>query len=194
MHALTPASPIAIRSYSSTTIWKLASTAFWPPARRRWLWTIDSPKHMLPEGSRSHSGNDMRKQSRNSKRQSRLIPIHSRLITSMPVPASRRGKLERAATLFERAAENKPDDYQALCLLIQVYRSLGRPRESESAARRGIERAKNELMVHPENARPAYLGAAALATLGEKEQAREWASRALSIDPDDVLTQYNIAC
>jgi adenylate cyclase len=104
------------------------------------------------------------------------------------------GKLELAAPLFERAAENKPDDYQSLCLLIQVYRSLGRPRESESAARRGIERAKNELMIHPENARPAYLGAAALVAVGEKEQAREWASRALSIDPDDVLTQYNIAC
>ena len=104
------------------------------------------------------------------------------------------GKLERAAPLFERAAENKPDDYQSLCLLIQVYRSLGRPRGSENAARRGIERAKNELMVHPENARPAYLGAAALVAVGEKEQAREWASRALSIDPDDVLTQYNIAC
>ena len=104
------------------------------------------------------------------------------------------GKLERAAPLFERAAENKPDDYQSLCLLIQVYRSLGRPRDSENAARRGIERAKNELMIHPENARPAYLGAAALVAVGEKEQAREWASRALSIDPDDVLTQYNVAC
>src|SRR5437773_5738943 len=104
------------------------------------------------------------------------------------------GKLERAAPLFERAAENKPDDYQSLCLLIQIYRSLGRPRDSENAARRGIERAKNELMIHPENARPAYLGAAALVAVGEKEQAREWASRALSIDPDDVLTQYNVAC
>ena len=46
------------------------------------------------------------------------------------------GKLERAATLFERAAENKPDDYQSLCLLIQTYRSLGQPKDSESAARR----------------------------------------------------------
>jgi len=32
------------------------------------------------------------------------------------------GKLERAAALFERAAEIKPDDYQSVCLLIQVYR------------------------------------------------------------------------
>src|ERR1700736_4233994 len=61
------------------------------------------------------------------------------------------GKLERAAALFERAAENKPDDYQSLCLSIQAYRSLGRDRDSESAARRGIERAERELTLHPEN-------------------------------------------
>ena len=52
------------------------------------------------------------------------------------------GKLERAATLFERAAEIKPDDYQSACLLVQIYRSLGRDGEKESAARRGIERAE----------------------------------------------------
>ena len=104
------------------------------------------------------------------------------------------GKFERAATLFERAAENKPDDYQSLCLLIPTYRSLGRHTDSQNAARRGIERAERELTIHPENARPAYLGAAALAALGETDRAREWAARALAIDPDDVLTQYNVAC
>jgi adenylate cyclase len=104
------------------------------------------------------------------------------------------GKLERAAALFERAAENKPDDYQSLILSIQIYQSLGRDRDKESAARRGVERAERELILHPENPRPAYLGAAALATLGETDRAREWVSRALAIDPDDLLTQYNSAC
>ena len=104
------------------------------------------------------------------------------------------GKLERAAALFERAAENKPDDYQSLCLSIPVYRSLGRHRDRESAARRGLERAESELSLHPENPRPAYLGAGALVTLGETDRAREWVSRALAIDPDDVLTQYNAVC
>src|SRR5881392_638488 len=104
------------------------------------------------------------------------------------------GKLERAAALFERAAENKPDDFQALCLLIPMYRSLGRQQEMERAARRGIERAESELTLHPENPRAAYFGANALTTLGEKDRAREWAARALAIDPDDVLLQYNVAC
>src|SRR5881392_3710312 len=104
------------------------------------------------------------------------------------------GKLDRAATLFERAAEIKPDDYQSLCMLIHVYRSLGRDSDSSSAARRTVERAKGELSLHPENPRPAYLGAVALVVLGEADRAREWVSRALAIDPDDVLTQYNAVC
>ena len=104
------------------------------------------------------------------------------------------GKLERAAVLFERAADNKPDDYQSLILSIQIYESLGRDRDKEEAARKGVERAERELTLHPENPRPAYLGAAALATLGEKDRAKEWVSRALAIDPDDILTQYNAAC
>lgn len=104
------------------------------------------------------------------------------------------GKLEQATTLFERAAEIKPDDYQSVCLLIQVYRSLGRDVEMNSAAKRGIERAERELAMHPDNSRPAYLGAAALLTLSQEDRAREWLTRTLAIDPDDVLTQYNAAC
>src|SRR5436190_2084525 len=104
------------------------------------------------------------------------------------------GKFERAAPLFERAAENKPDDYQSFCLLIQIYGSLGREQDSKSTARKAIERAETELTLHPENPRAAYLGANALATLGEKDRAREWAARASAIDPDDVLIQYNVAC
>ena len=104
------------------------------------------------------------------------------------------GKLGQAAALFERAAEIKPNDYQSLCLLIQTYRSLGRELESKAAARKGIERAERELTQHPEDPRPAYLGASALVELGESERAREWLSRALAIDPDDPMTQYNVAC
>jgi adenylate cyclase len=30
--------------------------------------------------------------------------------------------------------------------------------------------------------------------LGEAERAKQWAARALAIDPDDVMAKYNIAC
>ena len=97
------------------------------------------------------------------------------------------GKLERAAELFERAAEIKPDDYQSLILLIQIYRSLGRDADRKSAARRGVERAETDLILHPDNPRPAYLGSAALVELGDNDRAREWLSRALAIDPRRCL-------
>jgi adenylate cyclase len=104
------------------------------------------------------------------------------------------GKLKQAAHHYERAAEIKPDDYQSVLLLMQVYHSLGRPEDERDAARRGVGRAERELAKYPENPRPAYLGAYALAVLGETERAKEWCARALAIDPDDLLTQYNTAC
>ena len=104
------------------------------------------------------------------------------------------GKLDRAATLFERAAEINPDDYQSSILLTQIYRSLGRNEEIKTTARTGLERAERELAAHPENPRPAYLGAGALVELGETERAKEWLNRALAIDPNDILTQYNVSC
>ena len=104
------------------------------------------------------------------------------------------GKLEQAVQHYERAAEIKPDDYQSVILITQVYHSLGLLDKELDAARRGLERAERELARNPENPRPAYLGANALAVLGELERSKEWAARALAIDPDDLLTQYNVAC
>ena len=75
-----------------------------------------------------------------------------------------------------------------------IYVSLGRQEDQRGAARRAVERAERELAKNPENPRPAYLGAGALVALGEVERAKEWTSRALAIDPDDILTQYNVAC
>jgi adenylate cyclase len=61
-------------------------------------------------------------------------------------------------------------------------------------ARTGVKRAEEELARHPEDPRPAYLGAFGVMVLGDIDGAKEWATRALAIDPDDVLTQYNVAC
>ena len=106
----------------------------------------------------------------------------------------KQGRLEEAARMFERCAEIDPDDYQSPALSIQIYRSLGRAAEMQAAARKAVERAESGLARQPENPRPAYLGAAALITLGDKDRAREWLARALATDPDDIWTQYNVAC
>ncbi|MEK1887111.1 MAG: tetratricopeptide repeat protein [Phyllobacterium sp.] len=104
------------------------------------------------------------------------------------------GDFEQAAKLFERATEIRSTDYRSPVLLTAVYRSLGREEDRIRAARLGLERAEHELNLHPENSGPAQLGALALAHLGERDRAKEWAARAIAIDPDDLLALYNIAC
>ena len=104
------------------------------------------------------------------------------------------GKPEKAIELYLRALEIQPDDSQAPMLLQIVYRSVGRVEDSERYARLGLKRAEEQLKLHPENSRPAQLGAATLASLGEKEQALKWLERAKLIDPDDNNARYNAAC
>ena len=82
------------------------------------------------------------------------------------------GDMAKAAELLERAAEVQPDDFQAPCLLHNIYRSLDRPADSRAAAAEALRRAERELERHPDNARAAYLGATMLATLGETQRAR----------------------
>lgn len=105
-----------------------------------------------------------------------------------------KGDFEQAAQHYIRAMEIQPDDYQAPLFLISVLRSLGRPEEAAKYARLGVRRAEEALRQHPENSKPAQLGAVALAFLGERNRAEQWLARALSIDPDDNLARYNAAC
>ena len=105
-----------------------------------------------------------------------------------------RGRSDRAADLFIRAAEIQPEDYQAPLLAEMALRKLGRSEEAKSYSRTGLRLAEDALRLHPESSRPAQLGAASLAALGETERAKEWMAHALAIDPDDNGARYNAAC
>ncbi len=104
------------------------------------------------------------------------------------------GKLEQAVPLFERAVELNPDDWQSPMLVDSVLMALDRPADAERYARIGIKRAEEALRLHPENSRPAQLGAPTLARIGEREKAIDWLERAMFIDPDDPIVSYNAAC
>lgn len=104
------------------------------------------------------------------------------------------GQYVEAAAYFERAYAVRPDDFRCLILLAQAYKDMGRHAEAETALRRGLEKIERELERHPEHGNAAALGATALARLGETGRARDWASLALLLEPDDVLTLYNAAC
>src|SRR5436309_2918441 len=109
-------------------------------------------------------------------------------------PAFQQGKIARAAELLERASEINSADYKPPALLIQMYRSLGRDSDAKAAARTTVELGERELVLHPEDPRPAVAGALALLELGEKDRARDWTTRAQAIESEDPISLYNIAC
>jgi adenylate cyclase len=104
------------------------------------------------------------------------------------------GNREAAAKMLARATEIAPDDFRTPFGLSHMCHDLGQLSQAKEAARIGLERAERALVEHPEVGLPAAIGAVALARLGERATAFEWASRALVIAPDDPLTRYNVAC
>ncbi|MEO7504345.1 MAG: tetratricopeptide repeat protein [Sphingomicrobium sp.] len=106
----------------------------------------------------------------------------------------RTAEQERAAMLFRRALELQSDEPQAPLMLSLTLQAMGKRDEAMEYARLGLKRAEEALRQHPESSRPAQLGAAVLATLGDTERAKEWMNRALEVDPDDRLALYNAAC
>jgi len=105
-----------------------------------------------------------------------------------------KGKFERAAELFEKAEKLRPDDYQAVNLLTQVYRSLGREEDRVEAIKRTLELIKRRLQTTPDDTRALCLGAGHAIDAGQTELGLEWLERARAGTPDDPMTFYNIAC
>ena len=104
------------------------------------------------------------------------------------------GKFEQSVPYYQRAVELGPDDWQSPLMIDSVLQVLGREEEAVRYARIGIKRAEKALLLHPENSKPAQLGAPTLARLGDRERAIDWLERTLFLDPDDPLVWYNAAC
>jgi serine/threonine protein kinase len=105
-----------------------------------------------------------------------------------------RGAFEQSAALFEQAIEVCPEDFQAPLMAAQSYTSIGRDAEATAARRQGVRIAERVLEANPGNVRALYLGANGLSALGEREKALEWAALAVSMDPNESMVLYNVAC
>lgn len=104
------------------------------------------------------------------------------------------GRLKKAIELFEQAAAVQPDDYQTPLLMRQACLSLGRVEAADDAARRGLELAQEHLKLNSKDARAIYLACGAMVQLGMFDKAMNWAEKALAINPDDPMINYNVAC
>jgi serine/threonine protein kinase/Tfp pilus assembly protein PilF len=103
-------------------------------------------------------------------------------------------RLDKSAKLYEIACDVCPAGYQAPVLLALTYKTMGESSKANAAYTRGLKRAESHLELHPDDSRAYYLAASALAELGEKTKAEEFANRAIAIDPDDAAIIYGMAC
>jgi adenylate cyclase len=104
------------------------------------------------------------------------------------------GEYARAAELYERAAEIRPEDYQALVFARQVYRSLGRPDLERRAAERQLAAAERALAADPTDARALSLSTGSLVVLGRSDDAIAWSVRACELEPEERYVYYNAGC
>ena len=104
------------------------------------------------------------------------------------------GDHERAVVYYEKASRADPEDYQALLLAQQSYNAIGRHADARRSLEESFKIAKRRVEREPENLRARYLGALALADLGRKEEALEWAKQAAEFSEGDPAALYALAC
>jgi len=104
------------------------------------------------------------------------------------------GRLAEAAEMFEEAARKNPEDYASLCLLLSVYKGLGKRDRIAPIARRAVAAAERRLRHDPDDARALYLGGGAYVDLGDRKRDLACLERALELYPDELAPLYNAAC
>ncbi len=104
------------------------------------------------------------------------------------------GRVAEAAARFREACRISPDAYDSWYLLGMCYRKLGETTKARATSIACVEAAKKRLRDHPDDTRAWTMGAAIFAELGEPERAEEWVRRAILIDADEPIIEYNAAC
>ncbi len=103
-------------------------------------------------------------------------------------------RFEDAIRCLEKAATVAPTEFSASGMIIQCYRTIGDSKAEQQAARRSLARVEKVIELQPEHGTAMSFGVLALTSLGETERAKEWAERAVLLDPDNTNLLYNLAC
>ena len=99
-----------------------------------------------------------------------------------------------AAASWDRYATLVETDIASGGLLITCYTALGDTANLERVAQRTMARAEKAVATDADNGSAMATIFSCLLCLGEAERAKEWARRAVLIDPDNLGMRYNLAC
>jgi len=103
-------------------------------------------------------------------------------------------RFDQALLHFEKAATLVETDYMQAGMLVSCHTAIGDKDGARRAARRALDRCEKIVAVEPDNGSAMGFAVGALAALGEAERAKEWAERAMLLDPDNINLRYNFAC
>jgi adenylate cyclase len=103
-------------------------------------------------------------------------------------------RYDDAIGYFEVAVEAMEADFTAAVFIAQCYEAKGDQPRARAAAARAMARIEKIVAAEPGHSRAIGLGVGVLVTLGERERALGWTTRAYLIDPDNANLNYNLAC
>ena len=103
-------------------------------------------------------------------------------------------RFDEAIIHYEKAATIADTDFRSAGMLGSCYNAIGDKEGARRAARRALERCEKIVAAEPDNGSAMGFAVGALAVLGEAERAKEWAERAILLDPDNANLRYNFAC
>ena len=103
-------------------------------------------------------------------------------------------RFEDAIVHWEKVSSMVDTDYASGPLLITCYIALGDLDGVRRVAERTLSRAEKVVAIEADNGSAMGTVVSCLVALGQVERARDWARRAVLIDPDNMNMRYNIAC
>jgi adenylate cyclase len=103
-------------------------------------------------------------------------------------------RFAEAIPYLEKASTSMETDYLAASRLVSCYKAIGDIEGTRRTAQLTVARTEKIVAREPDNGSALGAGVLALAVLGEVERAKEWADRALLLDPDNIHLRYDLAC
>jgi adenylate cyclase len=99
-----------------------------------------------------------------------------------------------AIQYYEKAAALMETDFSSVAMLTTCYKAIGDVEATRRAAQRTFARAEKITTQEPDNGMALGYVVNSLCFLGEAERAKEFAKRAMLLDPDNLSMRYNFAC